>query len=142
MSQKFKYYQSAKPVQTFENKLVLSFGTEEQFTNLPFQGYGSSIWIGNQNERKRMLSIYQPQQIQQRYSSTSNKVTLSSKIKPALSNARKKSKEGWANFSSQVDVSKYQDRKWYVRPISSIYFSWCLTKVSYAVSNYQFFFII
>ena len=80
-----------------------------------------------------MLSFYQSHQIQQRYASTSNKVTLSSKIKPALSKARKKSKEGWGKFVSQVDVSKYQDRKWYVRPISSIYFSWCLTKVSYKV---------
>lgn len=124
---------SEKPVLPIENKLVLSFGTDEQFTNLPFQGYGSSLWIGsnlnNHNERRRMLSIYQPYRIQQRCASTSNRVTLSSKIKPALSNAKQKSKEGWANFVSQVDVSKYQDRKWYIRPISDIYFSWCFTKL-------------
>ena len=129
-----KYCWSEKPVLPIENKLVLSFGTDEQFTNLPFQGYGSSLWIGsnlnNHNERRRMLSIYQPCRIQQRCASTSNRVTLSSKIKPALSNAKQKSKEGWANFVSQVDVSKYQDRKWYIRPISDIYFSWCFTKVS------------
>ena len=78
-----------------------------------------------------MLSVFQPHQIHHRYASTTNnKVTLSSRLKPALSNAKQKSKEGWANFVSQVDVSKYQDRKWYIRPISDIYFSWCFTKVS------------
>jgi len=120
-----------KPFIPIENKIVLSFGTDEQFTNLPFQGYGSSLWIGSsgQHERRRMLSVFQPHQIHHRYASTTNKVTLSSKLKPALSNARQKSKEGWANFVSQVDVSKYQDRKWYIRPISDIYFSWCFTKL-------------
>ena len=130
-----KYFEREKPFIPIENKIVLSFGTDEQFTNLPFQGYGSSLWIGSsglsgQNERRRMLSVFQPHQIHHRYASTTNKVTLSSKLKPALSNAKQKSKEGWANFVSQVDVSKYQDRKWYIRPISDIYFSWCFTKVS------------
>ncbi len=131
-----KYIEREKPFIPIENKIVLSFGTDEQFTNLPFQGYGSSLWIGSsgsagQHERRRMLSVFQPHQIQHRYASTTNKVTLASKLKPALSNAKQKSKEGWGNFVSQVDVSKYQDRKWYIRPISDIYFSWCFTKVGF-----------
>lgn len=123
-----------KPLIAIENKIPLSFGVDEQFTNLPFQGYGSSLWmgssgLGSQNERRRMLSVCKPYQLHHRYASTTNKVTLSSKFKPALSNAKQKSKEGWANFISQVDVSKYQDRKWYIRPISDIYFSWCFSKL-------------